>query len=44
MNKIISIAVIASLGAFKFLADAPIDIVDFITILFVMLKRKGSMP
>lgn len=44
MNKIISIAIFASLGALKFLADAPIDIVDFITMLFVMLKRKGQMP
>lgn len=44
MNKIITIAAIISLGAFKFLADAPVDIVDYITMLFVIFKRKGIMP
>lgn len=44
MNKIIKIAIIASIGAANFLADAPVDIVDLITMLFVIFKRKGVMP
>lgn len=44
MNKIISIAFIASIGAVKILADAPVDIVDLITMIFVIFKRKGIMP
>lgn len=44
MNKILTIAIVASLGAANFLADAPLDIVDYITMLFIIFKRKGIMP